>query len=66
MDANKCRLFAVGTIDQPRGAGESRSALFGHRGWLSEIGVFFFSPTHFKKKNKKEGRERKRGIEKEK
>jgi hypothetical protein len=41
------------------------SAQFGHRGWLSEIGVILFSLIHFKKTNKKEGRERKRGIEKE-
>jgi hypothetical protein len=47
-------------IDQPR---ESRSAQIRHRGWLSEIGVL---QLHLKKTNKKEGRDRKRGIEKEK
>ena len=43
-----------GWSDHPR---VSRSALFGHRGWLSKIGVLHFSPTHFKKKDKieKEG-----------
>ena len=52
-----CRLFDVGEIDQPRGAHPWVSAQFRHRGWLSKIGVLFFSPTHFKKKDKieKEG-----------
>jgi hypothetical protein len=31
---------------------------------LSEIGVIFFSPTHLKKTNKKEGRDRKEGLKK--
>jgi hypothetical protein len=30
------------------------------------MGVLLFSPTHFKKKDKKKGRDRKRGVEKEK
>ena len=47
-------------LTNPGGQGcheRPRSALFGHRGWLSEIGVLHFSLTHLKKKDKieKEG-----------
>ena len=57
-----CRLFAVGAIDQPRGAG---SALFRHRGWLSEIGVLFFSlQLILKRRIKKKDEIEKEGLEK--
>ena len=53
-----CRLFAVGMIDHPR---ESMSALFRHRGWLSEIGVL---QLILKRRTKKKDEIEKEGLKK--